>query len=88
MKELEKLVVERRAQKRRRVALWAKACWTDGGPRVRCAIRDATATSCRIVTSRAEDLPDDITLIVDGLATPIKGRIVWRSENAAGVEFA
>jgi hypothetical protein len=81
-------IPDRRATRRKQVALWANATWIDGGPAVRCAIRDATDKSCRIVTSHIEDLPDDITLRVDGLAKPIKGRIVWRSENAAGIEFA
>lgn len=81
-------VVEQRAKRRRQVALWARVSGSDGGPVVRCAIRDATDKSCRIVTSQVEDFPEEITLTVDGLAKPIKGHIVWRSENAAGVEFA
>jgi len=88
MTEQEESGPDRRSRKRRQVALWASVSWTDHGPRVRCVIRDATEKSCRIVTSRADEFPDDVTLAVDGVAKPITARIVWRSENAAGVEFA
>lgn len=88
MTEQEDFGPDRRRRKRRQVALWAKVSWDDHGPKVRCAIRDATEKSCRIVTSHADEFPDEITLAIDGLAKPMKGRIVWRSENAAGVEFA
>ena len=78
---------EQRTRKRRAVALWATATGTGSSLSVRCMIRDAHKSDCRIVTSRIDELPDRISLQIDGLAKPVGGRIAWRMGRAAGIEF-
>lgn len=54
---------------------------------VKCIIRDASLKGCRIVSSRIQELPDVIQITPEGLERPIRGVIVWRNGNMAGVCF-
>jgi len=54
---------------------------------VKCVIRDVSSKGCRIVSSRATELPDVIQLSLEGLEAPIRGVIAWRRSNMAGVCF-
>lgn len=79
--------VDRRSDERSKVAFRASVSARDGTNRLDCLIRDATRHGCRIVSTVLDDLPDDIELTIDGVAKPIDGRIVWRQDKQAGVEF-
>lgn len=54
---------------------------------VKCVIRDVSNKGCRIVSSRIAELPEVIQLIPEGLDRPVKGVIVWRRSNMAGICF-
>ncbi len=54
---------------------------------VRCMIRDGSISGCRIVSGKVFDLPDKILLKIPNLDKLIRGRIVWRNQDSAGIEF-
>lgn len=54
---------------------------------VKCVIRDVSTKGCRIVTSRINELPEVIQLIPEGFEAPIRGVVVWKRNNMAGVCF-
>lgn len=54
---------------------------------VKCVIRDISRNGCRIVTSRARDLPKAVQIVPEGSAAPLRGLVVWRRNNQAGVCF-
>lgn len=54
---------------------------------VKCVIRDLSRNGCRLVTSRAHDLPKIVRIVPEGTARPLKGYVVWRRANEAGVCF-
>lgn len=76
-----------RAERRIKSTLHAFATDIEGKYDVKCAIRDVSKKGCRIVTNALADLPEFIYLMPEGFEKPILGRIVWRSNNMAGVEF-
>lgn len=60
---------------------------TRSGVRYPCLIRDGSITGCKIACSFPDELSDNIHLAIPSLAQPIRGRIRWRGEKMAGVEF-
>lgn len=54
---------------------------------VRGFICDASTSGCRIELDELELMPNDIWLRVEALTGEIKGRIVWRNGNKAGVRL-
>ena len=54
---------------------------------VKCVILDVSAGGCRIFSSRLHELPDVIQLIPEALGSAIKGVVVWRKANMAGMCF-
>ncbi|MGI9383314.1 MAG: PilZ domain-containing protein [Methyloligellaceae bacterium] len=51
------------------------------------SICDASFSGCRIEIDQLGRVPDDIWLQVEGLTGEIRGRIVWRKGNQAGVRL-
>ncbi len=54
---------------------------------VRCMIRDGSISGCKIVSVKVFDLPDKVLLKIPNLDQLIRGRIVWRNKDSAGIEF-
>lgn len=52
---------------------------------IKCSICDVSRSGCRIVTSRAHDLPRAVQIIPEGFHAPLRGIVVWRRHNEAGV---
>jgi hypothetical protein len=50
-------------------------------------IQDGSISGCKIISRHVPDLPEKILLNVPTLNQLIKGRIVWRNQNTAGIEF-
>lgn len=78
---------EQREKRRVKVAIRAGVVDPRSGERYPCLIRDGSISGCKIVSSTLDELPDDIYVAVPSLDQTIRGRIVWRSEKTAGVEF-
>ncbi len=79
---------EQRSEDRFKVSLTATVSGTDGGPGVRCAIRDASSEGCKLVSSKVQELPETVQVAVEGIEQPIDGQVVWRSHRMAGVQFS
>ena len=54
---------------------------------VRCTICDGSTSGCKIISRHVPNLPDNILIKVPNLNRLIKGHIVWRDHNSAGIEF-
>lgn len=80
--------LDRRVGNRTLVAMHAVVSARDAVDGINCIVRDANRTGCRIVSSHVADLPDHVSLKIDGIGKPVDGEIVWRRNNQAGVEFA
>lgn len=78
---------DERGECRRKMAIHAFASDIDNKYDVKCVIRDVSGGGCSIVSSCLDDLPDIIHVLPEGFATPILGKIVWRKNNIAGVQF-
>ena len=78
---------DERGECRRKMAIHAFASDIDNKYEVKCVIRDVSGGGCSIVSSCLDDLPDIIHVLPEGFATPILGKIVWRKNNIAGVQF-
>ncbi len=79
--------VKMRSEDRIMASSRATVSGMDGGPGVRCAIRDASSNGCMLVSSRVQELPDTVQVVVEGIEQPIDGKVVWRSRRMAGVQF-
>ena len=77
-----------RSEDRKNVVISASVQSIDGVSITPCVIRDASKNGCQIVTSQVNDLPDTICIKIPGLKSPMKGEIIWRTKNRAGVKFA
>lgn len=76
-----------RKEKRVQVARPAWVSGPDGEPRIRCVVRDASPSGCKISSDAILDLPDDVLIHPDGMSQPLRGRIVWRKDNFVGIKF-
>lgn len=52
-----------------------------------CIIRDGSIAGCKIISRYISDLPDQILIRIPNLDQTIKGRIIWRDQGSAGIEF-
>ena len=77
----------RRAQKRKKVCIQAFVADPEDINQVKCVIRDVSENGCQIVSSQVQYLPDILQLIPEGFDKPIRGKIVWRDKNLAGMCF-
>lgn len=78
---------ERRSERRRSVFLRAKIYGVDGAQITECAIMDASASGCKIISDSIGDIPDQIVITIRGLGETFAGRLVWRNSDMAGIEF-
>lgn len=76
-----------RKEDRVNVVKHARVAGAAGVPSVRCVIRDASPSGCRIISDELWKLPDDVVVHPQGLSRPITGRIVWRGDDCVGVRF-
>ena len=80
-------MIERRSERRRRVFLRAKIYRQDGTEITECAIMDASASGCKIITEMIDEIPDEIVITFCALGETFAGRLVWRNSDMAGIEF-
>lgn len=78
---------ELRRLPRKRVALRALVTERSGTPTTSCLIRDVSQFGCSIVCSKLNQLSDEISMTVEGVDSPVEGRIVWRRGKTAGVKL-
>jgi hypothetical protein len=69
------------------ISIAATACNLTGGLRVRCTIEEATRTTCRIASDQIDRLHDDIVIRIKARKVAIRGRIMWRAGDCAGVRL-
>lgn len=78
---------ERRSERRRSVFLRAKIVGLLDGHEMECAIQDTSRSGCKIISENIDELPDMVTLEICGLGETFIGKVVWRKDNMAGVQF-
>ncbi|MGI9382132.1 MAG: PilZ domain-containing protein [Methyloligellaceae bacterium] len=78
---------DRRSEDRLKVLLHATVFLQSEPQGIRCGIRDASAQGCMLVSSCANEFPDTIEFLVDGIEQRLFGQVVWRQGKTAGVRF-
>lgn len=78
---------ERRSERRRKVFLLAKAWGVENKFEIGCTIRDVSRSGCKLESRKINLLDDNFFLAINGFTDPIRGRIVWRKGNLAGIRF-
>ena len=78
---------DKRLEENKDVSIPATVRSKDGLFKTPCIVRHASTRGCQIVTRRVDEVPDVITLEIQGLKSPREGQIVWREKNRAGVKF-
>ena len=79
--------IDRRENKRVQVLIPATVYDMEKSNPIRCVVRDASKSGCKIVSSKSQDLPDHILLEVTNFKGVRKGRVVQRNSKTAGVVF-
>lgn len=80
-------ISEKRAIERHQVALVATIFYDAEPTGVKCCIRDANVGGCMLVSSLANEFPNAVEIVVDGLDARMQANIVWRSGKQAGAKF-
>ncbi len=77
----------RRHNRRHKLAISAVVsdCYQQNA--VRCMLQDGSISGCNIISRHVPDLPDKVLIKVPQLSQSIKGHIIWRNQNSAGVEL-
>lgn len=78
---------EKRREIRRKVWITAVVCGKTNPATMKCRIVDASKSGCRLEGDRLGKLPKEIEISIPGLDLPIRGEIVWRKNNQAGVKL-
>lgn len=78
---------ERRSERRRSVFLRAKVVGLLDGHEMECSIQDTSRSGCKIISDNVDEIPEMVTLEICGLGERFFGKVVWRKDNMAGVEF-
>ena len=80
---------EKRSERRRKIFLRAKVSGTGAGATkaIDCIIRDVSRSGCKLESEDINDLANDLCLAINGFRETIRGHIVWRDGNYAGVRF-
>lgn len=78
---------EKRIAERHDVSLTATVFHEGEAMGLKCYVRDASATGCKLVTSHARDLPDKFEIVIQGIEQQIPARVVWRSNKQLGLKF-
>lgn len=79
--------VDRRAEERKKACVQAFVSDLGDALDVKCVVRDVCTTGCKIISSRVHELPEFVQLVPEDFDQPIRGRIVWRRKNMAGLCF-
>jgi len=77
----------KRVERRRSVFLQASICAMDGSQIVNCSIQDTSRSGCKIMSDELDLIPDELVLNIRGLGETFVGRVVWRDNGMAGIEF-
>lgn len=80
-------VKERRREVRRPVWITAIVCSPESAAAFQCRIVDASVSGCRLESKKLAKLPSAVEIAIPGLSLPIAGKIVWRSNDQAGVQL-
>ena len=78
---------EKRREIRRQVWITAIVCGKTNAASMKCRIVDASKSGCRLEGAKLDKLPKEIEISIPGLDLPIKGVIVWRKNDQAGVKL-
>lgn len=78
---------ERRSERRRSVFLRARVCGLVDGQEMDCDIQDASRAGCKIISEDIDRIPEMVSLTIRGLGETFAGRVIWRKDNMAGVQF-
>jgi len=78
---------EQRTHDRVKVAIHAVVSDREQQNAIRSIIQCASICGCKIISKQVSDLPDEVLIKVSNLDQVIKGRIVWRNKNTAGIQF-
>lgn len=54
---------------------------------LKCYVRDASTTGCKLVTSQARELPGMIEIVIQGMGQRIPAQVVWRTNKQLGLRF-
>jgi hypothetical protein len=54
---------------------------------ISCTILQGSISGCKILSKQVSDLPEEILIKIPDLDQLIKGRIIWRNQDLAGIEF-
>jgi hypothetical protein len=76
-----------RQARRWKIAIPTAVCDRQRQNSIRCMIHDGSISGCKIVSGQVPKLPDEILINVLDLVRSIQGRIVWRNDTMAGLEF-
>ncbi len=79
--------IENRDAPRRKLSMTAVVGDRNWENSIDCVVSDGSQTGCRLKSDRITELPDEIYVKIASLKQPIKGNIVWRRADAAGVQF-
>ena len=78
---------DKRLEDRKDISIPATVRSKDGLFKTSCIVRHASTRGCQIATRHVDEVPDVISLEIQGLKSPREGQIVWREKNRAGVKF-
>ena len=78
---------ERRMETRKAISLSATVRSKEGSYKTSCMIQEASNMGCQIVTLSAVEIPDIISIDIEGLTGPREGQVIWRTKYRAGVKF-
>lgn len=56
--------------------------------KIKCMVLDASKTGCRIKIRENKTLPDELWLNIPGMKSAARGKIVWRRDDMAGIQFS
>lgn len=77
----------RRHNRRHKLAISAVVSDCHQQNAVRCMLQNGGISGCKIISKHVPDLPDKVLIKVPQLSQSIKGHIIWRNQNSAGVEL-
>jgi len=78
---------EQRHNSRTRVDLQALVSDRERQNTIPCTIQDASISGCKIASSKIINCPDKILINIPHMNQVVKGSIIWRQGNYAGVKF-
>lgn len=81
-------MLERRKTPRPRTLLSATIAFNKRASVMTCVVRNLTAGGAKVQFNQGSIVPDEIDLSVPHRAECWRGRIVWRSNEEAGIAFA